>query len=58
MTDKNAAVLTYLNEGELRALSAQGVVKQFPKNMVIVSEGDETDSLYIIIAGRVKVLRG
>lgn len=58
MTDKNATVLTYLNEEELRTLSAQGVVKNFPKNTVIVSEGDETDSLYIIIAGRVKVFVG
>ncbi|MBI4203954.1 MAG: Crp/Fnr family transcriptional regulator [Betaproteobacteria bacterium] len=55
MDQKNAAVLTYLNEDELRTLSAQGVVKNFPRNTVIVSEGDETDSLYIIIAGRVKV---
>jgi CRP/FNR family transcriptional regulator, cyclic AMP receptor protein len=55
MNDRNAAVLTYLNEEELRALSAQGIIKNFPKNTVIVSEGDETDSLYIIISGRVRV---
>jgi len=53
MTDK-AGVWTHLNEEELRALTAQGVIKSFPRNAVIVSEGDETDSLYIIIAGRVK----
>ena len=58
MSDKNATVLTYLSEDELRALSMQGVVKNFPKNTVIVSEGDETDLLYIIIAGRVKVFVG
>lgn len=55
MNHKNAAAWTHLNEDELRALSAEGVVKSFPKNAVIVSEGDETDYLYIIIAGRVKV---
>jgi CRP/FNR family cyclic AMP-dependent transcriptional regulator len=55
MSEKSAAGLTYLNEDELRTLSAQGVIKNFPRNTVIVSEGDETDSLYIIIAGRVKV---
>jgi CRP/FNR family cyclic AMP-dependent transcriptional regulator len=55
MNGKNAAVWTHLNEDELLALSAQGIVKSFPKNAVIVSEGDETDSLYIVIAGRVKV---
>ena len=43
-----------LQQDELRALSAQGVVKAFPKNTIIVTEGDETDSLYIILEGRVK----
>lgn len=55
MNDKNSAVLTYLNEDELRALSAQGIVKNFPRSTVIVSEDDDTDSLYIVIGGRVKV---
>jgi CRP/FNR family cyclic AMP-dependent transcriptional regulator len=55
MNDKNAAVLTYLNEEDLRTLSVQGAVKNFSRHAVIVSEGDETDSLYIIISGRVKV---
>jgi len=44
-----------LTEAELRALSAQGAVKSFGKQTVIVSEGDETDSLYVILTGRVKV---
>jgi len=44
-----------LNEPELRALSGEGVVRSFPKHAVIVNEGDETDSLYIILSGRVKV---
>jgi len=47
-----------VRDEELRALSVEGVVKNFPKNTVIVSEGDETDTLYIIIAGRVKVFVG
>ena len=55
MSEKNAAVWTDLKENELRALFAQGVVKKFSRNTVIVSEGDETDSLYIVIAGSVKV---
>jgi len=44
-----------LDEGELRALSAQGVIKNYPRNTVIVSEGDETDSFFIVVSGRVKV---
>jgi CRP/FNR family cyclic AMP-dependent transcriptional regulator len=45
----------HLNEEELRVLSTQGVIKSFPKNTIIVSEGDETDHFYIIVEGRVKV---
>jgi CRP-like cAMP-binding protein len=44
-----------VREEELQALSALGAVKSFPKNAVIVSEGDETDAFYVILAGRVKV---
>jgi CRP/FNR family cyclic AMP-dependent transcriptional regulator len=44
-----------LTEAELRALSGRGAVKSFPKHAVIVSEGDETDSLFVILSGRVKV---
>jgi CRP/FNR family cyclic AMP-dependent transcriptional regulator len=43
------------DEAELRSLADQGVLKSFPKNTIIVSEGDETDSFYIIVEGRVKV---
>jgi CRP/FNR family cyclic AMP-dependent transcriptional regulator len=58
MSEKNVAAWTQLEEDELQALFAQGVVKNFAKNTVIVSEGDETDSLYIVIAGSVKVYVG
>jgi CRP/FNR family cyclic AMP-dependent transcriptional regulator len=51
----DAAARKLLNSDELKAVSAQGVVKAYPKNAIIVSEGDETDSFYVIIDGRVKV---
>ncbi len=44
-----------LGEDEIRALAAHGSVRSFPKNTIIMTEGDETDSLYIIISGRIKV---
>jgi CRP/FNR family cyclic AMP-dependent transcriptional regulator len=44
-----------LPEAHLHALSGQGVVKAFPRNAVMISEGDRTDSLYIILSGSVKV---
>lgn len=55
MAENKVTDWTELKEDELGALFAQGVVKNFAKNTVIVSEGDETDSLYIITAGSVKV---
>lgn len=42
-----------LPQQELDALAQRGA-KSFPKNAVVVNEGDETDSLYIILSGRVK----
>ena len=44
-----------LPEGTLRAIAATGVVRTFPKNAILINEGDVGDSLYIILSGRVKV---
>jgi CRP/FNR family cyclic AMP-dependent transcriptional regulator len=44
-----------LNENDLRALAQRGVTRTFRKNTIVVSEGDATDSLYIILSGKVKV---
>src|SRR5258705_6244107 len=41
-------------ESALRALAPHGAVRSFSKNAVVVSEGDETDSVYILLSGRVK----
>ena len=43
-----------LDESTMRALAPHGAVRAFPKNVVVVHEGDETDSLYVVLAGRVK----
>jgi CRP/FNR family cyclic AMP-dependent transcriptional regulator len=42
-------------EAELRALADRTVVRNYPKQAIIVNEGDESDTLYIILSGRVKV---
>ena len=44
-----------LTEGELEALAASSVSRQYPKNTVIINDGDNADSLYLIDSGRVKV---
>src|SRR5512147_1323005 len=44
-----------LSEAELAAIGSHGVARSYPKNAIIVTEGDRTDSLYVILEGRVKV---
>jgi len=44
-----------LSSQHLKALADQGTVKAFPKNTIIVSEGDRSDSLFIVQSGKVKV---
>ena len=47
--------LLSLAEQHIKALADHGTVKAYPKNAVIVSEGDRSDSLYVILTGKVKV---
>ena len=47
--------LASLDESALRALAPHGAARSYPKNAVIIYEGDETDSLYVLLSGRVKV---
>jgi CRP/FNR family cyclic AMP-dependent transcriptional regulator len=43
-----------LSDAQLAALGPQGVERSYPKSTIIVAEGDLTDSLYIVLEGRVK----
>jgi len=44
-----------LSETELAALEAVVVARGYPKNAVVVSEGDRSDTLFLILSGRVKI---
>lgn len=44
-----------LQEELLRAIAARGGVKRYPAHTVLLTEGDEGDSLYILLSGRVKI---
>jgi len=46
---------TVLNDQLLQAISERGGVKQYPANAVLVTEDDDSDSLYILLKGKVKV---
>ncbi len=40
---------------DIQHVASQVATRQFPKNSVVVTQGDETDSLYVIIEGKVDV---
>lgn len=40
---------------DLRDFARHAVTRTFPKNTIVVTEGDRTDSLYIVVSGRVKI---
>ena len=44
-----------LSDADLMAVGAHGISRSYPRNTIIVSEGDQTDSLYVILEGKVKV---
>ena len=39
----------------VQALATHGIVRNYPKNVVIITEGDPSDSLFVILSGSVKV---
>jgi len=39
----------------LDAIAGQGGTRAFPTNAILINEGDTTDSLYIVLSGRLKV---
>jgi CRP/FNR family cyclic AMP-dependent transcriptional regulator len=49
-----AAPFAGLDESALQKLAPGGAVRSYARNVVVVSEGDQTDSLYVVVSGRVK----
>ena len=54
-TLKRTSLFNELDSSDIEAVASQTVIRQFPKNTVIVSQGDDTDSFYVIIQGKVDV---
>jgi CRP/FNR family cyclic AMP-dependent transcriptional regulator len=44
-----------LPEENLKALADLATIRTFPKNTIIISEGDDSDSMYVVLSGQVKV---
>jgi CRP/FNR family cyclic AMP-dependent transcriptional regulator len=52
---RKVALFEGLGEEELAALEAVVVSRSYPKNTIVVSEGDRSDTMFLILSGRVKV---
>lgn len=55
MAPPPSGLFSNLDEAALRALAPHGVMRSFRANVVVVNEGDDTDALYVLLTGRVKV---
>ena len=44
-----------LQDDVLKAVAARGGVRSYPRNSVIINEGERSDTFFIILSGRVKV---
>ncbi len=51
----NITLFNGLPEADLNAIASHAVTRSYAKNTVIINEGDESDSLFLINTGRVKV---
>ena len=51
----SAAQLQGLTDSFTRELASLGRVRTYPKNTVFITEGDSSDSVFVVLSGRVKV---
>ncbi len=54
-TYKNTSLFQGLSDEQLGALVSSSVLRSCEKNNIVVNQGDDTDSLYVIIEGTVDV---
>jgi len=52
---QNIDLFDGLNETDLAVLEQHCTTRQYPANTILINEGDETDSMYVILAGEAKV---
>jgi len=51
---KNIPLFNGLAKSELKAILSNALIRHYPKNAIIINEGDNTDSLYVVLEGKVK----
>src|SRR6185295_6810600 len=51
----SAVQLKDITDSFVRELASLGRVRTYPKNSVFITEGDSSDSLFVVLKGKVKV---
>jgi len=54
-TLQKTSLFNGLEESVVHQVANQVSIHQYPKNSIVVAQGDETDSLYVIVEGKVDV---
>lgn len=54
-TLSKTTLFSELDDADIEKVVSQTSLRQFPKNTVIVNQGDDTDSFYVIVKGKVDV---
>ena len=54
MSSREPSSADMLGEEELREISKHAITRRFPARAIVVTEGDRSDSLFIIVEGRLK----
>lgn len=52
---KTVSIFAGLTDDEAAALEEQALKRRVQKNTIVINEGDDSDSMYIILKGRVRV---
>lgn len=53
---RNVPLFAILQENQLAVLTSLVTRKSFPRGATVIAAGDATDSLYVVISGRLKVM--
>lgn len=51
----NIALFSDLAQKDLELISNHSAIKSYPKNCILINEGDRSDAMYVILEGKVKV---
>lgn len=52
---QNISLFSELSEQELKDLEIHAIIRSYPRNSMIIYEGDNSEALFVVVSGRVKV---